>query len=823
MILAWLVYPLVLAALGAGWGILVEKGASKQLPNSLVIPVGLVAVIVVAGLFTAFSGTAKVAVPVCAAGAVAGLAWGARDRAWRRLELWPVLAAIGVLLMYGAPVLLSGHATWLGYLRLDDTATWFNVADNVFAHGRSVAGIPKSTYTLVYTGDVGPSYPLGSFMIFGVGRALTGSDLAWVFDPYLAVCGAAIAMCVYALAEPYVASPRRRALVAFLGAQPALLYGYYLWGGIKEVTAAFVLAVGMTLAARVLVKRPERGRELLPLAASAGALITTLSIGAIAWIGPAFVTVLAAWLWHGRSEHKVGWIRAPLVSSAWLAGLTAACAVPMWVVLSNFLSNDSWLFSAGENTATRLGNLIQPLSGFQLAGVWTTGDFRLTASAFPTAPLIAIVFAAVAAVLVITVRRRQFGLLLFAGVALAGCAIFALIGSTPWVMGKALAISSPALLTVALIGAAMLWNRNELGVALVVVIGFGVMWSNLLGYHDALLAPANRMAELSHIGGLVAGKGPTFINDYEVYADRHFLRSGAPTEPAEYRYADLPTTRGVLLVKTAYADLDSFPLSTLLSYRSIVIRDSPVESRPPSIYKLIWQGRYYALYQRPASPTTQIVEHVGLGDQESYPYCGNAENGQYLSLCSVAPASIPSCKTITSLASVARNDGGSLVAYQRPLSTVVLGDDLQWPGAWYHDSAGHTLTPYTPGTAVAHIVVPSSQEYEFWLGGSFTRGFEVSVNGHSIGQAKDQIFDIDGYVPMAKLYLKAGIVNTVDITDPSADTWTPGTGNNEYTMLSSIALQPLQSPQPEMLTASPQDAKSLCGRPLDWIEVVKPT
>jgi hypothetical protein len=820
MILAWLVYPLVLAALGAGWGILVEKGAGAKLPNALVIPVGLVAVIVVAGLFTAFSGTAKIAVPVCAVGAIAGLVWGAWERAWRRLELWPLLAALGVLLMYGAPVILSGHATWLGYLRLDDTATWFNVTDNVFAHGRSVAGLPKSTYTLVYTGDVGPSYPLGAFMIFGVGRALTGSDLAWVFDPYLAVCGAAIAMCVYALAEPYVASPRRRGLVAFLGAQPALLYGYYLWGGIKEVTAAFVLVLGLTLAARALARRPERGRQLLPLGACAGALITTLSVGAIAWVGPAFAIVLGVWLWRGRSEHRTGWIRPPLVSSAWLAGLTAACAVPMWVVLSNFLSNDSWLFSAGENSATKLGNLIQPLSGFQLAGVWTIGDFRYTAPAFPTAPLIAIVFAAAAAAVFVTVRRLQFGLLLFAGVAIAGCAVFALLGSTPWVMGKALAISSPALLTVALIGAAMLWNRSALGVTVVVLIGFGVIWSNLLGYHDALLAPADRMAELSHIGELVAGKGPTFINDYEVYADRHFLRAGAPIEPAEYRYADLPTNRGVLLVKTAYADLDSFPLSTLLPYRSIVIRDSPVESRPPSIYKLIWQGRYYALYQRPANPRTQIIEHLGLGDQESYPYCGNAENAQYLPLCSFAPAAIPSCQTITSLAHLARKVGGSLVAYQRPLPTVALGDDVQWPRTWYHNKPGHYLIPYAPGTAVAHMMVPTTQEYEFWLGGSFTRGFQVSVNGRPIGQAKDQIFDIDGYVPMARLYLKAGI-STVDITYPSADIWTPGTGNNVYTMLSAIALQPLQFPQERMLTASPEDADTLCGRPLDWIEIVR--
>ena len=45
---------------------------------------------------------------------------------------------VGVLLVYGAPVLLSGQATFTGYIKLDDTATWFNVIDNVMSHARSV-------------------------------------------------------------------------------------------------------------------------------------------------------------------------------------------------------------------------------------------------------------------------------------------------------------------------------------------------------------------------------------------------------------------------------------------------------------------------------------------------------------------------------------------------------------------------------------------------------------------------------------------------------------------------------------------------------------
>ncbi len=819
MIVAWIAYPLLLAALGAGWGVLVQRLARVELHSALTIPVGLAAIIVVAGTLTAIEPLARLAVPVCAVGALAGLIWG---RPWQRFERWPMLAAAGVILAYGAPVILSGHATFLGYLRLDDTATWFDLTDNLFVHGHSVAGLPSSTYRLDFTNYVGKSYPIGAFMIFGVGRALLRTDLAWVFDPYLACCGAAIALCIYAFAEPFVTSPRRRALVAFLAAQPALLYGYYLWGGIKELTAAFLLVLMITLAARTLERRP-RGLQLLPLAVATGALITTISAAAAVWIAPGLVVLLAAWRGRARSSNATLRFSGSARAVGWLAALTALCAIPTWLALRGFISGDGYLFVSGERAAPQhgLGNLFKPLSGFQLAGIWTVGDFRLTASLFPTALLIAIVLAAVVAGLIYTVRRRQFGLLLFTAVALTGCGILVVIGSSPWAMAKALAISSTALLVVALIAAAMLWGRSRWGALVFAAIAFGVCWSNILGYHDALLAPADRMSELGHIGKLVAGKGPTFVNDYEIYADRHFLRDGAPVEPAEYRPVDLPTSRGTLLVKSAYADLDSFSLATLLPYRSIVVRNSPVESRPPSIYRLVWQGRYYALYQRPARPAARIVARVPLGDQATYPYCGNAENGPSLPLCSIAPAAVPSCPIVRQLGSQAQSVGGELVAYERPNPVVARADQVMWPAGWYHDAAAATLTPNTPGTAVAHISTTVARTFELWLGGSFARGFRVSVDGRQVGTVANEIFDVDGYVPVARVRLTAGW-HKIDITYPKPDIWLPGSGDNETTTLSAIALQPLHSPPTRMLTVPASNATALCGRSLDWIEVVVP-
>jgi hypothetical protein len=816
LILSWVLFPLVLAAVGAGWGALVERAAGVRAGGALLIPLGLAAVIVVAGLLTAFEPTARAAVPVAAAGAVVGLALARRRLP---LEGWPLLAALGALLAYGAPVLLSGSATFLGYIRLDDTATWLNIVDHVMSHARSVSAELPSTYTVTFTGDVGPTYPLGAFMLIGVGHALTGIDSAWIVQSYLACCGAAIALCAYAMLEPLVSSPRIRALVAFFAAQPALLYGYSLWGGDKELTAAFLLILGAALLSRVIAERPANPRGLLPLAVATAALIQVLGVGAAAFVVPALIALLAVWARRtARGERKTLARDLGLMSAT-----TAVLALPVWLTVSEFLGERAHgLFSSGTHTAEEsFGNLIQPLSGWQLAGIWPIGDFRLRAPTVASVLLIGFALIAAAAAIWITVRRRQFTIVAYVAVALIGCAIFYLIGSTPWVVGKALAISSPALLLAALAGGALLWARHPAGIIVVLVIGGGVVWSNVLGYHGALLAPRARLAELQHIGTLLAGKGPTFLNDYEIYGDRHFLRAGAPVAPAEYRPVTLPLTDGAILTKSAYADLDSFPLSTLEPYRSIVTTRAPIESRPPSMYALVWQGRYYELWQRPAEPTSKILMHLPFGDTSQLPFCGNAEGSATRSLCSIAPATVPPCRRIESFARFARRHNAELVAYQRPEPVVIRGDQLVWPGAWFHEPATHSLTATSPGTAVAHIALNSSQRYELWLGGGFARGLEVSVDGHHVARVKDQLANIGDYTPVADLFLEAG-VHTVELTYPHSDL-TPGSGDNGFTTLTAIALEPLERPPSELLTASPRQAKTLCGRPLDWIEAVAPS
>lgn len=826
LLLAWVAFPLVLALVGAGWGLLCGDLFGAPVDGALVVPLGIAAVIVGAGLLTVSSAVAPATVVVVAVVAVIGLI--RHHRRLLRLDPWAVGMAILVLLAFGAPVILSGQATFAGYQRLDDTATWLSIVDRVIGHGRSLAGLAPSTYQLnLHAYLYGMGYPLGSFLPWGVGRALVGVDAAWVFQPYLSFCGMLVGLVVYWMGARLIPARWLRALVAFVAGQPALLYGYSQWGGIKELCAAFLVVLLAAVASRAMIpRRPAqaegRRARVGPLAVVCAAMAITLGPGSAAWLVPALGAVVVFWLWQARRDGR---LRSMWIDVGALAAGLAVAMLPVWLSLGRFLAGNSELFqSQSTNSAhgeSGLVSLYHALSVFQLGGVWPVGDFRLTAPAGATVPFLVAVWVGVLLAWLWRVRD-EVALAIYPGLALVGCLIVWLAGSDAWVVAKAMAIGSPALLAVGALGAGGLAGgrlsagRRVAGAAVLAVAGGGVLWSNTLAYHDVTLAPRPRLAELQQVARLIGDRGPTFVNEYEVYADRHFLRDAAPVEPAEYRSQPLGLLDARLLTAGGQADLDAFPVTTLLGFPSIVTRTSPVASRPPSIYRLRWQGTYYQLWQLPVHPGATILEHVPLGDSTIHPFCGQAVGGAE-PVCPTQPVGLASCRLVRQLAGAASREHARLVAYQRPAPVVALADQTRWPGAWVHDPLGHTLVPTVPGTLTARIAVTSAQRYALWLGGSFARGFQIGLDGRPLGRVTNQLQSPRQYIEVGERQLQVG-THTVTVTYPRASL-APGSGA-EVTVLSAIVLEPLQTPASTIITTTPQRAGTLCGRSLDWIELV---
>ena len=100
MLTAWLLFPLVLAALALGCGLLLERASGTTLRPALLLPAGT-AVMIVAALFPPmFESTAFLSTPLVVALAAAGyaLSWPFERL---RLDEWAAGAALVTYLAFG--------------------------------------------------------------------------------------------------------------------------------------------------------------------------------------------------------------------------------------------------------------------------------------------------------------------------------------------------------------------------------------------------------------------------------------------------------------------------------------------------------------------------------------------------------------------------------------------------------------------------------------------------------------------------------------------------------------------------------------------------
>lgn len=678
---------------------------------------------------------------------------------------WPAAAAVGAFAVFAAPSVLSGKATFDGYIKLDDTATYFAMTDRVMTHARDLAGLDLSTYLRTLETTVKLGYPTGSLMPLGIGHVLLSYDIAWLYQPYLTFLAAMLALSVYALLGGLIPGRGFRAAAAFIAAQPAILFGYALWGGVKELAGAWLLAL---IAALLPWTLERRARAAIPLGAAAATLVCVLSLPGGGWLFPALLAA-AALAYLG--------LRRELVSkTVVLVAAAAVLAVPAFVASASWLSHLSAFGKESE-----LANLIAPLSGFQLFGVWLSGDFRLHPHgwlAAATYVLVLLVLVAGAVGVWWAWQRRSWALPAYLVTAGLGCAIYVPL-SSPWVGGKTLAMASPAFLAAAAAGCgAGLAHRRVAEAGIVALaIAVGVIWSNALQYHKVLLAPRGQLHELETIGNLIAGQGPTLMTDYQAYGARHFLRRGDPEGASELRFRFDFLTNGHTLNAGESADIDRFRLDSVRVYRTLVLRRGPAESRPPSVYGLVWSGRYYEVWQRPVHPAQTLVEHLGLGDASQ-------------------AAAKPKCSQIMRLA---RLPGVTTLATATRPQAIWLG------GLLLSGESRFQVTLDAPGRYIA------------WLGGDWDGLSSIWVDGHEVGSRRMELNWPGVFSELGEMQLAAGrhIVTVKSVRGG----WRPGSAATPYSY-GPAALSAVDAREP-VETVAPADARSLCGRRLDWVEALR--
>jgi hypothetical protein len=789
LILCWLIAPAGLLVATVGLSLLVERLTGFTLPWTVRPALGLAAAIVLAQFGTATATTAKLTLPAILILAALGLVVGRRLARPRPggTELW--IAGI-VLLLFASPFIVAGEATWAGYIKLDDTATWMGLTDHVFEYGRGLGNLTPSTYHQVLIDYLGGSYPIGGFVPAALMSVISGEDVAWTMQPSMAFAAVTLGLLLFELARRLVRGVGMAAAIAILASLSSLLLGYYLWGGVKELVAAALLPLPPLLAAGAARAGWPRF-SWVPLGGAIAAAVVVLGPGGAVWVVPMLVPA-AVLLW--RDRRRFGFWRLVWPTTAF----SLLLVLPV-VFTPTGLFNP--LISSSLTESTALGNLIKPLNLMQVAGIWPSQDFRADPHLKPAVLALAglcLAFALVTVVVCMRSRDRE-------GVPIAAYVVGGAVGAvaimwvgSPWVDGKALATISPGILAAALVGIVMFGQRGgfrlEAAVLGTLVAGT-VAWSAFLAYQGVWLAPRAPNVELEKIGERFAGQGPALSTEAAIYGPRHFLRKLDAEGASDRRNRPVLLTDGSEPEKGQAVDLDEIQNGQLDPYNLLVVRRSPAASRPPANFGLDYAGRYYDVWQRRESRGT-LVEHLPLGT-------------------SLDAGDIPSCTEVQRLARLV-GDGGKLVSARVGTPVAVGFSGASMPSGWTTPST-YTFSPSGSGTLTEEISVPGG-EYEIWLGGVVFGGLDLSLGRKQVASERGVVENTGALDPLGTVKLTPGR-HLLTLNYSGADLY-PGSAAHPY------EIGPLELEAPEhgdlgTVTVPPKDYQRLCGRRWDWIEAYR--
>jgi hypothetical protein len=801
-VLTALIYPVVLAALCIGAGLLVDRCSGSFLPAALLPAVGAAALIGVSQLTTYLAPIAPATPALIALLAAAGLVLE-RRRVWAllqrfRLQAWGPAVAVLAYILALAPVLFAGRPTFSSYMALTDSAVHMIGADYLISHGQDYSHLDlHNSYGEFINAYYNTSYPSGADTLFGGSAFLLGLPLIWAYQPFNAFMLATAAGPAWLLVRRIGLKGGWAALAALSITVPALVYAYELIGSVKEITALpMVLTLGALV---VLYPRWLRGPPagVIPFALVGAGGISALGVGFAAWVVAAALVLLAVVIGDLLARRQSARRLLLLLGTGALTTLVAAW--PTWIDLSGSIK-----VSQNVATTTNPGNLPTPLRPVQVLGTWLWASYKLLPTGRDlvlTYVLIAVTLLACVAGAVHIVRRRQYPL---AGWLLLTLAVWLLFASysTTWVSAKTMMLSSPAVLLTAWagVGALRASGLRRTAPLLALALAGGVLASDVMQYHSSNLAPTARYEEMASLNARLGDRGPTLFTDFDEYAlyELRDMDVGGPN----FIYSP-PALTGSLIgngggddpTHGAVVDLNRIRPADLRAYPLIVTRRDPTAARPPSAYRLVWQGSYYQVWARRADARAALA-HLG----PSAPSPG-------------------ACSRVERLAQVAASHRARLLAASSPDLVQISLRRTRHPSSWRGGRAG--LVMHGPGRLSAEFAVPHAGDWSIWLKGQIMRAVRVSVDGQPLGSVGAQLggnsLNPDVMAPLT-LALSAGR-HRLSITRGG---FTLAPGNGGWAILGGILLTPDGSGGRDAIQDLPAaDWRSLCGHAYDWIEAVR--
>ena len=796
--IAWIGLPLVLLLAAVGVGLALERLLRRSLPDGLLAPVGACGAIVLALPIYKLGGSAPVAAVLLAAIASAGLVMSRRGLLRRLGAGWAGVAGLAAYGLFLAPVVLSGHWTWLGYNFVNDTAVNLVMTDHVARHGvRLFDDVAPSTTASIIGGTLSTSYPMGIHALLATVSAYVPAPLEALYQPFIAALAAMTAMSLAVLARAVGVPGPVAGAIGGLAAGANLTFHYAGHGAFKEVAVAMMVAATAAVSREALDRRLDPGAMALAGVCLAAALLVFAAAAAPYVAAFGLVVLMAAVLDRARRPSPRRLLAAVaagigVVLLGSLAGIDDVIAFGR--VASEQYSGAGGL--TGVNSTSFLGHLVRPLPLYEAFGVWLRDDYRFPLApgflAIATRALIVLAAGLAALAVVVELRRRRVAALL---VVIPPLAVYLVAAArlSPYAEAKLLVVLATAAVFAAAMGAWWLFRHiAPAGAAAGLALALGVLGSDALAYHSMRTAPVERLEALEQAMEAAPREALVLAPEWEEWA-KYYARDGRINVASE-SFSPLPAVpREPVPVFARSFDLDELDPAYVTQFEAILLRRAPDRSRPPAGYELAHRNRHYELWQR--SGEVRVIEHLPVQSvhQRSGP--------------------LP-CSGVREMAARARPDD-TLVAARRPPSRQ-LTYARRPPSGWFPGSIPATVTPSRPGD-VSGVIDVRGGAHDVWVRGTSGRELEISVDGRRIGIAQG--------VNTPGQWLPAGTVNLspgrhrVTMLRGGGDL-SPGDGH--VGELGPVAFVPTRG-EARLVAARPAEAERMfcSGDGWDWLERVR--
>lgn len=807
LLVAWVIAPLLVALASAAIGEAVGAACSLRL-GYLTVPTGFFAGIVVmtAALRVGVTGRGAVAAAlVCVVvGAVVAVRERRRTRADRPREpggrpwVWPTLAGTAAYALALAPLVGSGRSGILGYVLNNDPSVHIVMIDWLRDHGAAAIANPDSSYTAA-ANLASSGYPLGGHVWLIFAGLVTGTDTFHLWTPFMATAGGILAFAAFALVRSIGLTPPIAAAAAVLVASGYLPYSFQAESGFKEIAMAASVLTFAALFERAVDAGLTVRRSIPALLTAAGAA-ATFSLAAAAWLGPA-VAIAALWLVRavirGRRAGRGRIFASPSRVAVAVAALIAA-AVPVLITAWRFLDANR----ADFESPLQVGNLLAPVPFGEAFNIWFGHDYRYPTPVEPDLTTAAIVATAILAgigCLAILWRRRPAPLLALLSGA-AGTGAIVLTSESIYYEVKSYVVIAPVLGLATVAGLVWLHRRPRLSpvaVVLAAALAVGVLASDALVYAGAWVTPKERLGGLVEAGRRVPGDGPVLINDREYYA-KYLLRRLRPWNSWEewqpfrgFRWGEIPPP------PPRSPDLDDYKDDLMARFPAIIERRRPGGSRPPGNYSKAFENRWYQVWLRTSRPPRV---HLPLG-------IGSLSGSARLD-CGARAA--------RELLRAARGRGRTLrIAPARPRPKVA--PTFNWGGTEVLEPGpARNFVKLRGGQGYAYARLRPGVRYRVWIQGAYGPGVRVTVGRRQLGEVRSDQEQFSGW------HLVGEFVNSRRGAEAAV------TGLDRPWLLAGSAWKDLTGPlafersdsEPQLRTIPATAAASLCGKRLDWVELI---